>query len=57
MSYEMFVVLGTAINYSRKRQKDVIVRFLEEVSGCFLQQRGRRAARHVRRGGIRSCGL
>ena len=57
MSDEMFVVLGAAIDYSRKRQKDVIVRVLEGVSGRFPQRRERRAARHARRGGIRSCDL
>ena len=31
MSYEMFVVIGAAIDDSRKRQKDVVVRFLEGV--------------------------
>ena len=53
MSYEMFVVLRAAIDNSRKRQKDVIVRFLEGVSRCFPQRRERRAARHTRKGGIR----
>ena len=37
MSYEVFVVLGAAVDDSRERQKDVVVRFLGGVSGSVPQ--------------------